>query len=130
MTDPIADFLTRLRNAIAAEHDHVEIPSSKVKAELARILKEEGYIHDYTVEPARVGKLLRIKIKYDREHQSVITGLERVSTPGRRHYVKGGQVPRVLGGMGTAILSTSQGVMSGNEARKRGIGGELIANVW
>lgn len=130
MTDPISDMLTRLRNAIAAEHDEVEIPASKLKAEVARILKEEGYIEDWTVEPAPVGKTVKIKIKYTGDHRSVISGLERVSKPGRRHYVKGSDVPRVLGGMGTAILSTSRGVMSGNEARRRGVGGELIANVW
>ena len=129
-TDPIADFLTRVRNALRADHDQVEMPSSTFKAELARILSEQGYIDDFSVEPARVGRVLRLRLKYTEARKPVIQGLERVSKPGRRHYVSAGQVPKVHGGMGTAIVSTSHGVMTGHDARRAGIGGELVARVW
>ena len=129
-TDPIADFLTRIRNGITADHDVVEMPSSKFKAEIARILQEQGYIEDYSVEPARVGRVLRVRLKYTEDRRSVITGMARVSKPGRRNYVGAAGVPKVLGGMGTTIVSTSRGVMTGHEARRARVGGELVAEVW
>ncbi|HEY8467607.1 MAG TPA: 30S ribosomal protein S8 [Solirubrobacterales bacterium] len=130
LTDPIADYLTRLRNAQRAEHQEVEVPASRLKKEITRILKEQGYIADYEVEPTRVGEVIRIQLRYADGRRPVISGIERVSRPGRRRYVKGDDVPRVMGGMGTAILSTSQGVMTGHEARAKGIGGEVVAFVW
>jgi small subunit ribosomal protein S8 len=130
VSDPIADFLTRVRNGLSADHDEVEIPASKFKVEIARILREQGYIDDYRVEPARVGQVLRVRLKYTEDRQSVISGMKRVSRPGRRAYVGAGEVPKVLGGMGTAILSTSRGVMTGHEARRAGVGGEVVAQVW
>jgi small subunit ribosomal protein S8 len=129
-TDPIADFLTRIRNGIMADHDVVEMPSSNFKAEIARILQEQGYIEDFSVEPARVGRVLRVRLKYTEDRRSVITGLARVSKPGRRNYVGADDVPKVLGGMGTTIVSTSRGVMTGHEARRARVGGELVAEVW
>ena len=130
VNDPIADFLTRIRNGLNAEHDHVDIPMSKLKVELARILREQGYIEDYSTEPARVGENIRVQLKYTADRKAVISGLERVSRPGRRTYVGAGEIPKVLGGMGTAILSTSSGVMTGHEARRQGVGGEVLAYVW
>jgi small subunit ribosomal protein S8 len=133
MTDPVSDFLTRLRNAAAAQHHDVAIPASRFKRELARILKEQGYIEDYEViDPSaeRPGGLIRITIKYTPERKPVITGLERVSRPGRRTYVDHAHIPRIQGGMGTAILSTSKGVMTGHDARREGVGGEVVAKVW
>jgi small subunit ribosomal protein S8 len=130
VTDPVADFLTRIRNALGAEHDHADIPMSRLKLELARILREQGYIEDFTTEPARVGESIRIQLKYTADRKAVISGLERVSRPGRRTYVGAQEIPKVLGGMGTAILSTSSGVMTGHEARRRGVGGEVLAYVW
>ena len=127
VTDPIADLLTRIRNALVAEHDEVDLPSSRFKAEVARILAEQGYIEGYRTEPARVGQTLHIDLKYTPDRRPVISGLRRVSRPGRRTYVGAGEVPRVLGGMGTAILSTSSGVMTGHEARHAGVGGEVVA---
>ena len=129
-TDPIADFLTRIRNGLRADHDEVAMPASTFKAELARILAEQGYIDGYEVEPARVGRTLRVKLKYTDDRRPVICGLERLSKPGRRQYVAAGEVPRIQGGMGTAIVSTSTGVMTGHEARKKGVGGEVVAYVW
>lgn len=130
MTDPIADFLTRIRNAITATHERVDIPASSVKAEIARILVQEGYIEDYTVEDARVGKVIRVRLKYTEDRDPVISGIERISKPGRRAYVKSTEMPKVLGGMGTAIISTSQGLMTGHEARRKHVGGEVVAHVW
>jgi small subunit ribosomal protein S8 len=130
VNDPIADFLTRIRNGLAAEHDTVDIPASKLKVELARILREQGYIQDYATEPARVGQVLRVSLKYTEDRKAVITGLQRVSRPGRRTYVGANDIPKVLGGMGTAILSTSSGVMTGHDARRAGVGGEVLAYVW
>jgi small subunit ribosomal protein S8 len=130
MTDPVADFLTRIRNGLQADHDAVAIPASRLKSELARILTEQGYVEDYSVEPARVGEVLRVRLKYTEDRKPVITGLERVSKPGRRRYVNADEVPKVLGGMGTAIVSTSHGVMTGHDARKAGVGGEVVAEVW
>jgi small subunit ribosomal protein S8 len=129
-TDPIADFLTRIRNGLTADRDDVEMPASKFKAELARILSEQGYIEDFSLEPARVGRVLRIRLKYTEDRRSVISGMERVSKPGRREYVGADDVPRVLGGMGTTIVSTSRGVMTGHDARRARVGGELVAKVW
>jgi small subunit ribosomal protein S8 len=130
MTDPIADFLTRIRNGISSDRDVVDIPASRFKVELARILREQGYIEDYSVEPARVGEVVRVRLKYTQDRASVISGLERVSRPGRRTYVQATEIPKVLGGMGTAIVSTSKGVMTGHDARRQGVGGEVVAYVW
>jgi small subunit ribosomal protein S8 len=129
-TDPIADFLSRIRNGLVADHDEVQMPASSFKAELARILREQGYIEDFSVEPARVGRVLRVRLKYTEDRKPVISGLERVSKPGRRRYVNADEVPKVLGGMGTAIVSTSRGVMTGHDARRSRVGGELVARVW
>jgi small subunit ribosomal protein S8 len=131
MTDPVADFLTRIRNAIQAAHETVELPSSRLKAELARILKEQGYIDSYEVaDHDGPGQLLRIRLKYTSDRSSAIAGLRRVSRPGRRTYVEARGIPKVLGGMGTTIVSTSRGVMTGHDARSAGVGGELLAEVW
>ena len=130
MTDPVADFLTRIRNGLHADRDDVEMPASNFKAEIARILQEQGYIEGFEVEPGRVGRVLRVQLKYTEDRKPVIQGIERLSRPGRRHYVQAGTVPKVQGGMGTAIVSTSQGVMTGHEARRAGVGGELVARVW
>jgi small subunit ribosomal protein S8 len=130
LTDPISDYLTRIRNALKAEHEEVEIPSSRLKREMSRILKEQGYITDFSVDQGAVGEVLRLKLRYTDERSPVITGMERVSRPGRRRYVASEDVPRVFGGMGTTIVSTSSGVMTGHEARKKGVGGEVVAYVW
>ncbi len=130
MTDPIADMLTRIRNANTALHDAVEMPGSTLKAEVARVLKDQGYITDYELREAGVGTELVVKLKYSRDRRRVISGLKRVSKPGRRVYADRTEIPRVLGGMGVAVLSTSQGVITGHEARRRGIGGEVICTVW
>jgi small subunit ribosomal protein S8 len=130
MTDPVADFLTRIRNGLHADRDDVEMPSSNFKAEIARILQEQGYIDGFDVEAARVGRVLRVRLKYTEDRKPVIQGLERVSKPGRRHYVQADSVPKIQGGMGTMIVSTSRGVMTGHEARRAGVGGELVARVW
>jgi len=130
VTDPIADLLTRIRNGITAEHDVVEMPASSFKAEVARVLREQGYIESYEVQPARVGQTLRVRLKYTEDRRSVISGIDRLSRPGRRRYVGATQVPKVLGGMGTSIVSTSRGVMTGHDARRAGVGGELVARVW
>ena len=133
MTDPIADFLTRLRNAISAAHQTVQIPASKLKAEVARILAEQGYIESYAIVPAPesgAGQVIEIRLKYTDERRSAISGLRRVSRPGRRTYVDAKHIPKVLGGMGTSIVSTSHGVMTGHDARAAGVGGEVLAQVW
>ena len=133
MTDPIADFLTRLRNAIHAAHETVEIPASRLKGELARILTEQGYIESWSLVPAgtdHAGELIQIRLKYTEDRRSAISGLKRVSRPGQRTYVGHSEIPKVLGGMGTAIVSTSSGVMTGHEARQAGVGGEVVAHVW
>jgi small subunit ribosomal protein S8 len=133
VSDPIADFLTRIRNGIQAAHEDVVIPSSRLKAEMARILKEQGYIEAYDVKPAEggaAGDRIHIRLKYTDNRTSVISGLKRVSRPGQRTYVDAKHVPKVLGGMGTTIMSTSQGVMTGHDARKAGVGGEVVAQVW
>ena len=133
MTDPIADFLTRVRNAIRAAHETVEIPASKLKCELARILDEQGYIESWTMlapDHGGAAQLIQIRLKYTEDRRSAISGLRRVSRPGRRTYVDAKHIPRVLGGMGTAIVSTSHGVMTGHDARAAGVGGEVLAQVW
>lgn len=130
LTDPIADYLTRIRNAIGSGHDDVEIPASRLKLEMSRILKEQGYILDYAKKPATVGEAIEIRLKYTEDRRPVIAGLERVSRPGRRRYVDHKAVPRVHGGTGTAIVSTSVGVMTGHEAKAKGVGGEVVAYVW
>jgi small subunit ribosomal protein S8 len=133
MTDPIADYLTRIRNGIHAAHGAVEIPSSKLKKEMSRILKEQGYIAGYDVEAPNAehpGEVIRVQLKYTDDRRSAISGLKRVSRPGQRRYVHVGAIPKVQGGMGTAIVSTSKGVMTGHEARQQGVGGEVVAFVW
>jgi small subunit ribosomal protein S8 len=132
MTDPVADMLTRIRNANVALHDECIMPSSKVKVALARILVREGYIEDFSVEDAtdRPGSKLRIVMKYTSERERTISGLRRVSKPGLRVYTKATDVPRVLGGMGIAILSTNQGLLTDREARQRKLGGEILCHVW
>ena len=133
MTDPIADFLTRIRNGIMAAHETVEIPSSTLKKELARILREQGYIESFeTTEgrPGAAGERIVVTLKYTENRTSVISGIRRISRPGQRTYVDAKHVPKVLGGMGTAIVSTSHGVMTGHDARKAGVGGEVVAEVW
>lgn len=133
VTDPVADFLTRLRNAASAQHHDVMIPSSKLKQELARILAQQGYIESYRVlAPAegKPGERLEVTLKYTGDRKPVISGMRRVSRPGRRNYVDHAHIPRVQGGLGTAIISTSHGVMTGHDAHKLGIGGEVVAQVW
>ncbi len=131
MTDPIADFLTRIRNGITAAHETVEMPASKLKAEVARILVEQGYIRSFEVRDneGAAGQTLVVELKYTEARVSVISGLKRVSRPGRRTYVDSKHVPKVLGGMGTTILTTSNGVMTGHDARKAGVGGEVLAQI-
>ena len=130
VTDPISDYLTRVRNAIAAQHAEVEVPASRLKKEMTRILAEQGYISDYVVEPTRVGEAIRITLKYTDGRGTVITGLKRVSRPGRRRYVRHEEIPRVMGGMGTAILSTSGGLVTSRTAEERGVGGEVVCFIW
>jgi small subunit ribosomal protein S8 len=137
MTDPIADMLTRIRNATIAKHTRVDIPASTLKLEIARILELEGYIQSFkTVETpdgegkSAVQKTIRVQLKYGPRGERVITGIERVSRPGRRVYFGTEEVPTVLGGLGTSILTTSRGVMTGREARRQGVGGEVLCNVW
>ncbi|NLF44934.1 MAG: 30S ribosomal protein S8 [Syntrophomonadaceae bacterium] len=130
MTDPIADFLTRIRNGNMVMHETVEVPSSKIKVSLAGILKDEGYIKDYEyIEDGKQG-IIRIYLKYGPNRERVITGLKRISKPGLRVNVKKDEVPRVLGGLGTAVISTSRGVMTDKKARKEGVGGEVICYIW
>ena len=130
MTDPIADMLTRIRNAIAAGHTRVDIPGSKLKMEVARILKEEGYINNYTVKGEGIKYHIRVFLRYDAKGVSSITHLSRVSRPGRRVYVGSGEIPKVLGGYGINIVSTSKGLMSGKQARAQHVGGEILAEVY
>lgn len=130
MTDPIADMLTRLRNANNAHHDSVSMPSSKLKVSIAAMLKSEGYIADYAVEDARVGKTLTLTLKYGQNRQRAIQGLKRVSKPGLRVYAKSTNLPKVLGGLGVAILSTSSGLLTDKQAEAKGVGGEVLAYVW
>lgn len=131
MTDPIADMLTRIRNGIGAGHETVNVPASKMKLEIARILKEEGYITSYKVEGETAReKTIVVELKYGANNQKVISGLKRISKPGLRVYAKSDSVPRVLNGLGTAIISTSHGLMTDRDARKNGFGGEVIAYIW
>jgi small subunit ribosomal protein S8 len=133
MTDPIADFLTRVRNGAHASHDVVAIPSSKLKKELARILKEQGYIDGWDVEAPNAehpGEIINVRLKYSGNRKPVIQGIQRVSRPGQRTYVDHAHIPKIQGGLGTAIISTSHGVMTGHEARRAGLGGEVVAKVW
>jgi small subunit ribosomal protein S8 len=133
MTDPIADFLTRLRNAAKAQHRDVTIPSSKLKRDLARILQEQGYIDGYEVHaagPGLPGEQITVTLKYTQDRKPVISGMKRVSRPGQRTYVDHTHIPRIQGGMGTIIMSTSRGVMTGHDARLQGVGGEVVASVW
>ena len=132
LTDPIADMLTRVRNANTAKHDEVRMPSSKQKVALAQVLQKEGYISGYETEPSPKGpgQVLTIKMKYSDERQRTISGVRRISTPGLRVYRGADAVPRVLGGLGVAVLSTSNGLMTDREARKRKVGGEVLCYVW
>jgi small subunit ribosomal protein S8 len=132
LTDPIADMLTRVRNANTAMHEEVRMPSSKQKVALADVLQKEGYINGYEVAPSPkgVGDVLTIRMKYSSERDRTISGLRRISTPGLRVYRKADSVPRVLGGLGVAVLSTSQGLMTDREARRRNVGGEVLCYVW
>jgi small subunit ribosomal protein S8 len=130
MTDPIADMLTRLRNANSAYHDRVSMPHSKLKAHIAEILQQEGYIAGWTVEEAEVGKTLNVELKYGPNRERSIAGVRRVSKPGLRVYAKSDNLPKVLGGLGVAIISTSSGLLTDRQAGKRGVGGEVLAYVW
>lgn len=130
MTDPVADMLTRIRNANVVKHDKLQLPASRVKAEIADILKREGYIRDYEVVEDNKQGVLRLFLKYGQNEERVITGLKRISKPGRRVYAKAHEVPRVLNGLGTAVVSTSNGVLSDKEARQQAVGGEVLAYIW
>jgi len=130
MTDPIADFLTRIRNATRARHSRVEIPASRVKGEIAKILLDQVYVKDVKLVDDNKQGLLRVYLKYDKENVPAIEGLKRISKPGRRIYVKREEIPRVMGGYGIAVLSTSRGILTGNEAREQGVGGELLCQIW
>lgn len=130
MTDPIADMLTRLRNANNVYHESVEIPGSKMKSAIAKVLKDEGFINDYTFQEDGKQGVITVSLKYGPNREKVISGIKRISKPGLRQYVKCDELPRVLGGLGIAIISTSQGVMSDKEARKAHVGGEVLAYVW
>jgi small subunit ribosomal protein S8 len=130
VTDPIADMLTRIRNALVVKHEMVEVPASNMKRAIARILLEEGYIKDYTeIDDGKQG-VLKITLKYGQNDQRVITGLKRISKPGLRVYAKKDQIPKVLGGLGIAIISTSKGIMTDKQARKQGLGGEVLCYIW
>jgi small subunit ribosomal protein S8 len=130
MTDPIADMLTRIRNANSARHESVEIPSSRMKLEIARLLLEQGYIAKYRVVPGDPGDVIVIDLKYGRNRERVISGIRRVSKPGRRIYANKERLPKVLGGLGTAIISTSSGVVTSAEAKRLGVGGEVVCFIW
>jgi small subunit ribosomal protein S8 len=137
MTDPIADMLTRIRNAVTAKHTRVDIPASRIKADIARILEDEGYIQGFKVleapnasVTARVTKTIRLFLRYGPHGERLITGVERISRPGRRVYIGRDDVPEVLAGLGTSILTTSRGVMTGRQAVKAGVGGEVLCNIW
>ena len=132
MTDPIADMLTRIRNAVHARHQRVDVPASTFKVEIAKILEREGYIQGYKIvdDSEHLNKLIRLSLKYGPRGENVISGLERVSRPGRRVYFGRNDVPKVMGGLGTSILTTSRGVMTGQDAVKAGVGGEVLCNIW
>jgi small subunit ribosomal protein S8 len=130
MTDPIADMLTRVRNASTQRHSRVEMPSSRMKLEIARIMTEQGYVAGYEITQGEHGEVLRIELKYGRNRERVISGIKRVSKPGRRIYARKESLPKVLGGLGTAIISTSRGLVTSAEAKKLGVGGEVICFIW
>lgn len=130
MTDPIADMLTRIRNGNSARHENVVVPASRMKKEIAKILLDEGFINGFSVEEDGKQGMMTVELKHGPNGEKVITGIKRISKPGLRVYVKAGEVPRVLGGLGIAIVSTSQGIMPDREARKNGIGGEVLCYVW
>lgn len=130
MTDPIADMLTRIRNAVSVGHDELTMPSSKLKEEVARILTEEGYIDRFDVAPSGPGKALTLQLRYIDRHKPVIQGLRRISKPGHRVYRGAGELPRVQGGLGVVVVSTSQGLLPDREARRRRLGGEIVCEVW
>jgi small subunit ribosomal protein S8 len=130
MTDPIADMLTRVRNAVAAGHSNVVMPASHLKADIARVLREEGYIRGFDVQEDKGKRTLRIQLRYAAKKQPILVGLKRISRPGLRVYSKRSAIPRVFGGVGTAILSTPRGVMTGDQARRLGVGGEVLCHVW
>lgn len=129
LTDPIADMLTRIRNGIRARHQRVDMPNSKLKTEIARILRDEGYIANFKIVEEEKKKVLRVFLRYDAEGENAISNLERISRPGRRVYVGTGEIPRVLGGLGVTILTTPRGLMTGKSARKAGVGGEVLCSV-
>jgi small subunit ribosomal protein S8 len=130
MTDPIADMLTRIRNAVSSKHDNVTMPSSKLKVAIAKVLKEEGFIRDFTLVPEPPRTMLKIDLSYTGRKEPVLSGIKRVSKPGLRVYVQKREIPRVLGGLGVAILSTPEGVMTGQHARQKSVGGEVLCYVW
>ncbi len=130
LTDPVADFLARIRNAIKARHQKVDVPASKLKLEIARILKEEGYVANYKAVEENGHKLVRVYLKYSVDNEAAISNLARISRPGCRVYVGRNEIPRVLGGMGINILTTPKGVMTGRQARKEGVGGEILCEIW
>ncbi|MFP7754904.1 30S ribosomal protein S8 [Thermodesulfobacteriota bacterium B35] len=130
MSDPLADMLTRIRNGVSARFDSVEMPLSKLKVGVAKVLKEEGYIRDYQILDKGVQGTLKIDLKYGPDNELVITGIRRISKPGLRQYKKSGAIPKVMSGLGVAILTTSQGIITDREARKRNIGGEVLCEVW
>ena len=130
LTDPVADFLTRIRNSIRARHQKLDVPASKLKAEIARILKEEGYIANYKPTEENGQKVIRVYLKYGPNNEAVIRDLQRVSRPGCRVYVGSKEIPRILGGLGINILTTPKGVMTGRQARREGVGGEILCEVW
>ena len=130
LTDPVSDMLTRIRNTISARHQKVDIPASKLKLEIARILKEEGYVSNFKATEEDGHRVLRVYLKYGNNNEAAISNVARVSRPGCRVYVRRTEIPRVLGGMGINILTTPQGVMTGRQARKQGLGGELLCEVW
>jgi small subunit ribosomal protein S8 len=130
VSDPIADMLTRIRNAVMARHDFVLVPSSRTKLAITKILKEEGFVSDYEVLRGKPHRTIKLHLKYDEQNQPIISGLERVSKPGLRVYVEKKEIPRVYGGLGIAIISTAKGVMTGQRAWRRGIGGELLCYIW
>jgi small subunit ribosomal protein S8 len=130
LTDPVADFLARIRNAIKARHQKVDVPASKLKMEIARILKEEGYVANFKATEEDGRKVIRVYLKYGNENQAAISNLQRVSRPGCRVYVSRNEIPRVLGGLGINILTTPRGVMTGKQARKEGVGGEVLCEIY
>jgi small subunit ribosomal protein S8 len=130
ITDQIGDMLTRIRNAAMVRHDTVEMPASKMKVAILKILKDEGFIHDFELIKAKPERLIKVRLKYQENNKSMISGIERVSKPGLRIYAQQNEIPRVYGGVGIAILSTPRGVLSGQQARKEGVGGEVVCYVW